>query len=1135
MVSSSVLVIGGGIAGVQAALDLANAGAHVYLVESSPVIGGKMAALDKNFPTMDCSICIEAPKLSEVMQHKNITVLTLSEVVRVEGEAGNFKVEVLENPRFVTDECTRCGDCVPACPVILKNEFDVGMGARKAIYLPFDQAEPGNYVIDIRNCLNDPPNFLPCNRCVEACGPKCIDFNMKPKVHKLEVGSIIVAVGAELFDATQIPEYSYGLHPDVLTAMELERLLQSSGPSRGEVIKPSNHEHPHKVAFILCVGSRDRRFYNFCSRVCCMYTIKQALQLVDHGIHDVTVFYMDIRAYGKGFDEMFERAKRSGVRFVRSRPGRVIPNGSCLDVIYEDTLTGETKRESFDMVILATALTPHESLVRLSKILGIELAEDGFIKVLEMEGSNVATTRKGIYACGCATGPKDIPDSITEASAAAAYALSHLTSRKLAIEEIEEQIDASGEPRVGVFVCHCGSNIAGVVNIKKVLEEIKKLPYVAHIDEQRFSCSGAGTRYIENVIREKKLNRVVVAACSPKTHSPVFMRTCARAGLNPYLFEMANIRNLNSWVHKSHPDEATRKAIELTRMAVEKAVRLTPMKKYTTQIIQRALVIGGGIAGITAATALAKLGFETHIVEKERELGGMLRFLKEIAPTGIDAKTLLDNKIKELRDSGAIIHLGSQVKEVSGFVGNYHVTLTDGSELDVGAIILSTGGKVHNPTGLIQHGSRPRVMTLLDYELNGGLDGVKDVAFVGCIGSRNNSRGCSRYCCQTMIYHALKLRREGKNVTVIVKDVRTYSRHAEELYREASREGVKFIRVEQDRPMEEQMTIADGQIIVNDVLTGQRLSIKTDTVILATAIDPIEELSAAQQLRVSKDSEGFFLELHPKLGPVEAITPGVFLAGVAQGPKDVKESMAQALAAASKAAALLARPYLEKEPFIPVIDTTRCTKCMRCASVCPYGAIKGELRNWIEVIPGLCQGCGACVAECNVEGAITMPGFTDEQILAQIDAALAEEPEKKVIVFACNWCSYAGADLAGILKIQYPPSNRVIRTMCSARVSQKMVFRAFQKGAAAVLVTGCWPQDCHYNYANMNTKKRYERWVRMLEARGIRKERLQLHWISAAEAKRFAEKMHEAHELIQRISIDEIKETVQKLSGMRAV
>ncbi|MEM0482511.1 MAG: hydrogenase iron-sulfur subunit, partial [Nitrososphaerota archaeon] len=595
------------------------------------------------------------------------------------------------------------------------------------------------------------------------------------------------------------------------------------------------------------------------------------------------------------------------------------------------------------------------------------------------------------------------------------------------------------------------------------------------------------------------------------------------AGLNPYLLEMANIRNLNSWVHKNQPIEATRKAVDLISMAVAKAVLQKPMTKLSTPVLQKALVIGGGVAGMTAATALAEMGFETHLVEKEHELGGLLRYLREIAPSGLDAQLFLQWKIKQLERSGAKVHLGTEVTEVTGFVGNYHVTLSSGEELDVGAIILATGGKVHEPNWPKVEGGGSKVATLLRYEMDGVPEDARNIVFIGCVGSRNPSRGCSRYCCQTIIYHALKLRRSGKNVSVIVKDVRTYGRGAEELYRKACEEGVRFIRVGTEKPIEDLVQIGEGGLVVRDITIGETLNMPADYVVLATAIDPPAEIAAAQQLRVAKDSEGFFLELHPKLGPVESITQGVFLAGVAQGPKDIRESISQGLAAAAKAAALLTSPQLEKEPFIPVINLQKCTKCMRCAQVCPYGAIKGELRKWIEVIPGLCQGCGACVAECNVEGAITMPGFTDEQLIAQIDAALAENPEEKAIVFACNWCSYAGADLAGILKIQYPPVCRVIRTMCSARVSQKLILHAFEKGAGAVFVTGCWPQDCHYNYANLNTKRRYERWLKIIQARNIDPKRLQLHWISAAEAKRFAEKMTEAHEVVMTLKKEKMQ------------
>ena len=395
----TVMVIGAGIAGIQAALDLANAGCEVILIEKEPAIGGKMAALDKNFPTLDCSICIEAPKMSEVINNANIEVLTLAEVARVEGQAGNFTVTLRQKPRFVTSECTRCDECVLVCPQILKNEFDVGMGVRKAIYTPFEQAEPGAYAIDIENCLNEPPNYLPCNRCLEACQPNCIDFNMTEKTLTRNVASIIVSTGFDLLDATLLPEYGYGKHPDILTSMEFERLLQASGPSKGEISRPSDWSHPENLLFVLCVGSRDRRFCKYCSRVCCMYSIKEAIQAVDHGTKNVTVLYMDIRAYGKGFDEFYTRSRIEGVRYIRSKPAKITGDGKTVRVRFENTDEARIEERNFDMVVLAPAIIPSRGLDKLADILGIGLDDDGFVKATEIRGDLIATTRDGIYAC----------------------------------------------------------------------------------------------------------------------------------------------------------------------------------------------------------------------------------------------------------------------------------------------------------------------------------------------------------------------------------------------------------------------------------------------------------------------------------------------------------------------------------------------------------------------------------------------------------------------------------------------------------------------------------------------------------------------------------------------------------------
>jgi heterodisulfide reductase subunit A len=1124
----TVMVIGAGIGGIQAALDLANAGCKVMLVERSPAIGGKMASLDKNFPTLDCSICIEAPKMSEVINNANIEVLTLTEVVKVEGQAGSFTVTLAQKPRFVTSECTRCDECVLVCPQILKNEFDVGMGVRKAIYTPFEQAEPGAYVIDIENCLNEPPNYLPCNRCLEACQPNCIDFNMTEKTLTRNVASIIVSTGFDLLDATLLPEYGYGKHPDILTSLEFERLLQASGPSKGEITRPSDDSHPQNLLFVLCVGSRDQRFCKYCSRVCCMYSIKEAIQAVDHGIKDVTVLYMDIRAYGKGFDEFYTRSKSEGVRYIRGKPAKITGDGKTVRVRFENTDDGCIQEGNFDMVVLAPAIIPSRGLDKVADVLGISLDEDGFVKSTEIRGDLIATTREGIYACGGSTGPKDIPDSVTEAGGAASNALNYITTRTWPEELKVEVIDPTGPPKIGVFLCDCGSNIAGVVNVPDVLEYAKKLEGVAHAERVRFACAANTQELMGRTIKEKKLNRLVVAACSPKTHGPTFQRVASKAGLNPYLFEMANVRNQGSWVHRKYPKETTEKAKDLVRMSVEKAKRLKALSTITVPVVQRAMVVGGGIAGLTAATNLAKQGFETHLIERNAQVGGTLLQLTEVAPSGLSAQQLVQMKEHEMRDAGVQVHLATTIETVTGFVGNFNVHLSDGKTLDVGSVVLATGASPYQPTEF-GYGKDPRVITSLDLEKR--IDELKGerVTFVACVGSRNEKRGCSRFCCQTMLSQAIRVRDRGNRVRVLYKDIRAFTRFAEEMYEEAARKGVQFFQFNQELTPEKAAVYENGQVMMHDELSGVQVTIPTDLLVLNIGLSPLSENSVAQQLRVSKDTEGFLLESHPKLGPVEAAVQGVFLAGTSQGPKDVRESVAQALAASAKAARILSKPEIEQEPLAAVVDYERCTFCARCIPVCPYSAVRGELRKSLEIVQAMCMGCGGCAAECAVD-AIQMPGFTDEQVLAQIDAATAEKPQEKVIVFACNWCSYAGADQAGISKIQYPPSSRIIRTMCSARISQKLVFYALGKGAGAVLVTGCHPGDCHYINANLNTQRRFERWHKTIETRGIDPRRLQLWWVSAAEGKRFAAKVKEMDELIHQLPGAEVESTPTKLA-----
>jgi heterodisulfide reductase subunit A len=1149
--SDSVLVIGGGIAGIQASLDLAEAGARVVLVEREATIGGIMAVLDKNFPTLDCSICIEAPKMSEVDLHPNIEILSLARVEALEGWPGNFQVRIRQRARYVTDACTRCGECTTACPVVLPNEYDSGMAARKAIYTPIPQSTPGPYLVDLEHCLNDPPNYIPCNRCVQVCPPKAINFMMPPEtILTRQIASVIVAIGYDMLDPRLMGEYGYGTHPDILTAMEFERLINSAGPTGGEIVRPSDGRHPENILFVLCVGSRDQRHFRYCSRFCCMYSIKHAYQALDHGVKDVDVIYMDMRAYGKGFDGFWQRTAQEGARFVRGRPARINPNGDGrIQVLYEDTVQADRVQAQYDMVVLANAVTPPRGLADLAHCLGIELDEDGFIRSLEAHGGLVMTSRAGVYAAGCVSGPKDIPDSVSEGSGAAALALSHLSQRFWPEVPAVEPIEDIQTPRVGVFVCHCGSNIAGVIDVDQVVAYARTLPDVVYASNQMFSCAGNTQQEIEEAIRREGITRVVVAACSPKTHESIFRGVLIRAGLNPYLLEMSNIRNMDSWVHKHDRDAATYKAKDMVAMAVEKARLLTPLEISHLPLTRSALVIGGGIAGMTAATALTCQGFETHLVEQSDCLGGLLNKLDEIAPSGLRARELVEIKAGELRKAGVRLHLDTSVEQIGGVVGNFEAYLSDGATLKVGAVVMATGAQPYQPQEF-DYGMDKRVITNLELErilkvenrLAPGSNGnslldaeTERITFIGCVGSRQGNIGCSRYCCASMIGQALQLRQMGKKVRVLCKEIRTYSRQAEELYEQAMRAGVQFFRYDPESPPQEVIGFikaeearrphgADspyGFVEFQDQMLGARLRIPTDLLVLVVGLTPTED-NLAGQLKLSRSEDGFYMELHPKLGPVQTSVQGVYLAGAAQGAKDVRESMAQALAAAGKAGALLSRGVIEKEPLTAKLIPELCKGCMRCVKVCPFGAIeqigKPGKDGTVKIIEAACMGCGTCAAECNFD-AIEMPYFTKEQILAQVDAALAERPSEKCIVFTCNWCSYAGADLAGIEKRQYPPSARIIRTMCSARFEEDFVKHAFEAGAGGVLVTGCrlteTGSDCHYNYANKFTQKRFDHWQRKFERQGIAPERLQLRWISAAEGKEFAEKIAEMDEVVK--------------------
>jgi heterodisulfide reductase subunit A2 len=970
-------------------------------------------------------------------RHPLIEVITNAEVVGCEGETGEFTVRVRKNPRFVReDRCVACGLCVDSCPQVGGNEFDVGLKARKAIYRPFPQSVPATYVIDAAACLNlgyltpkqrkrldkvaahkrkvDPgysTDLLPCGHCMDSCDVDAIDFDMRPEEVELEVGSILVAVGFQEFDARKLGNYGYGRLPNVITSLELERMLNPSGVTRGHVVRPSDLATPRRIAFIQCVGARGEGGRPYCSRFCCMNAVKDSMLIRQHDpeVEEITVLYTDLRAFGKGFDDFVQRSfdERSAT-YIRGRPAKVdhLADGDILEIFVEDTLGHRQRRIPADLVVLSVAAAPNDGATELAKILGIDTDQYGFIARRDPAISAVESTREGIFVCGSAVGPQVIPDCVAQASASAARAQLYLTGDRIEdTAEPVEPMDLSGSPRVGVMVCHCGVNIAGVLDVAGLAEYAGSLPGVAAAVSDLFSCSSTGQDRLVEMIREHRLNRVVVAACTPRTHEPVFRETLARIGFNPYLLEMANIRDQCSWVHAGHRIEAQDKARALIRMAVARARRLEPLHEGEAPMVRGAVVVGGGIAGIQAATDLAVQGFPVTLVEKSGRLGGRLAAsnLKQLYPNLRPAAEVLEEKIRLLHGSGARVLLDSEVRHISGFVGSFELTVSGAvsETIQAGAIILAFGADLYDPTGRYGYGVLPNVVTSAELErafcegadLSIAGTPPRSAAFLLCVGSRESQgfSGCSRYCCPTAIKQALELHRRGIDTTVFYRDIRTISTGAEEMYRTARGEGVLFVRVPPDRTVEVKGEARAEAVRCYDELLGRQLEVRTDLVVLSVGMRPRQPETDVfhELLKASVGLDGFFLERHPELAPVETAVEGVFLAGTVQGPKDIVDTVAQASAAAAKASVLLAHDQVRLDPAVAEVNPERCRGCGECVSICQFQAprlVETAPGLWAAAInPSLCKGCGTCASWCP-SGAITARHFSDGQISAMIDA-----------------------------------------------------------------------------------------------------------------------------------------------------
>ncbi len=1022
--AQAVMVVGGGISGMRAALDLADAGLKVYLVEQTPCLGGRVAQLGFMFPQHDCVLCrgtpdhgygCTRPSISpaylEHNQHPNIEVLTNTRIIDIEGQAGDFTVSLRQEPRYVDPErCISCGLCARVCPVELPDSYQQGMTRRKAIYKVAARAVPDAYVIDRGPYCDE------CGQCVEVCPTNAIDLHEPARLRHVEAGAIILALGFQVYDPTELEELGYGRFPNVLHAMQYERLASRSGPTEGVVIRPSDGQRPRSIAWLQCIGSRDQK-NGYCSSICCMYATKEAMLAKQRlaGQVDCTIFIMDERAFNKEYSRYFATAReRYGIRYVRCRVSGIHEDPATHDLILHYAEPDGTRHEErFEAVVLATGLQPPESARHLADLLEIELNEYGFCQTDKF--TPLQTSRPGVFVCGAFSSPKEIAETIIDASGAAAEVMrllndqlnAHPYSREwpfvIAADGLPPERDVSGEaPRVGVFACTCGKTISEALDLRGLLQDVARWPDVEAAELLDFACLPEGLTELKEAIQKHNLNRVVVAGCSNRTHDALFQRTVRQVGLNPYLLEMVNLREQCSQVHRQHSAQANRKARELVRMAIGRVRAAQPVHKDKHPCLPVALVIGGGVAGMTAALAIADSGYRVHLVERSDALGGNLLNLYYVAE-GYNPQRLLRDLVNRVRAHTHItVFTRTEVTRHWGHVGHFHALLrtshpsglVEETEIEHGVTIVATGARETHEHPLLE---LPGVITQRELEERiihqpETVTGLQDVVMIQCVRPPGMPDYCSRVCCTNTIKNALRLKlfNPACRVIVLYKNIVTYG-FREEYYTEARKRGILFLRYTDAEPP--QVLSQDGRLLVRvrDLALDRTLDLPADLVTMSMSVAPSEGTAAlARMLRVPLSSEGFFEEAQMKLRPMDFMREGIFLAGMAHYPKFLEESISHALAAAARALTLLSQGALHLGGIVAQVDPSKCVGCLTCTRTCPFAipqVIQQEGRTGVGglggaayIDPAQCQGCGTCTGECPAS-AIQLVNYTDEQVM----------------------------------------------------------------------------------------------------------------------------------------------------------
>ena len=993
-----VLVIGGGVGGIRAALDLAESRRNVLLIDKSYAIGGLMTQLDRTFPTNNCDLCTVSPYLSQGGREKHLEIRPMTRLTGLDGEAGAFSATLMTEPRYIdTDKCTACGECAKQFPDAVR--FTPGLDARAPTCMRYPQATPFAFSIDMSK-IDDVEALK------KVCKADAIVPDDTPKQTVMDVASVVLSVGADLFYPNVLDNFGGGRFDNVVTGLEYERIMSASGPFQGNLVRKSDGKRPKKVAWLQCVGSRgiNRADVPYCSSVCCMYALKEAMVTKERFGEDIetTIFFMDMRTHGKGYEEYYNRAiDEYHIRMVRSRPHTIVedPDTKSLSIAYAVEDKSIQQNETFDMVVLSTGFRVTEETRELAQNLGIDLNEHHFAETDHF--NPVQTSRPGVYVCGVFESPKDIPETMVQGSAAAAMAATNLPVSPAGLngEEIyPPERDVRGEdPRIGVFVCDCGFEIGGVLNVTGLLDEVRTRPDVVVAEAVGYGCSSESMAKIEAMITKHDLNRVVLGGCSPRTHETKFQDLLRRVGLNRYLVEMVNLRDQNTWTHMNEPDKAQQKAIKMLKVGIAGVRTNHPLRDHTLPMSQKALVVGGGITGMTAALKLADQGIKTYIVERAPALGGLARSLRStiegeaVAPfiqSLVDAVTAHTN-VQVLTRSVIVDH--------SGMPGLYRTGIQTGvrmnyMQIDHGVTILATGALANRPA-LYGLGTLDNVMTQLDMDSlladePEKIQAMDQVVMIQCVGSREpDNPNCSRICCQAAVKNALKIKQISPETEVFVlyRDMRTYG-FLEDYYRKARDLGVKFIRFSLEKRPE--VRHADGELVVrtHDYVLNSDIDIDADCVVLSTGLIADDENTEdlALMFHLPRTEDNYFLEDHVKLRPVDMAQRGFFMAGTAHSPKVIKECITQAQAAAGRAQTMLAKKEINLGACVAIVDEKKCASCLICVRACPFDVPFINADGVSQIDADKCHGCGVCAGECPAK-AIQLLAYEDDQILAKLD------------------------------------------------------------------------------------------------------------------------------------------------------